>query len=1805
MQDELAIIPHETHSKASFLEGGGKLGELIRAYDWEKTPLGAPENWPQSLKTCVRIMLTSRQPIWIGWGKDLIKLYNDPYKAIVGGKHPWALGQPAAAVWKNIWEDIEPMLKTVMEKDEGTYVESQLLIMDRNGYLEETYYTFSYTPIPGDHGGTAGMICANTDDTIRIIGERQLRTLRDLGKSLAKMQTVTEVYQNALRILEDNQKDFPFAVLYKADDDGRTVQAIAYAGIDKDQVVLPTHVDLLNPMDGTFNLCKAFTKKEIVVSENKGRRKNLPKGAWEIEPSHFVHIPIITSGSTFPNAILTAALNPYRIYDETYRQFTTLVADQIALEVNNVMAYEAERKRAEALTEIDKAKTVFFSNISHEFRTPLTLMLGPLEDLLNRTQSHLTDEEKNKIETTHRNSMRLLRLVNNLLDFSRIESGRAKAQFQLTNISAFTKDLAGSFRSAIEDAGLYFTVDCEQIIEPIYVDRSMWEKIVLNLLSNAFKYTLNGGITVSLSIKNKNVELSVRDTGVGIPKEELPNLFQRFHRVQNVTGRTYEGSGIGLSLVSEFVKMHGGKISVTSQVGTGSEFVVSTPSGRRHLPVEQIHESGFDPEVRLADAFLEEAESLIEIPVNKKTNETDKIQDSSYILVVDDNPDMRDYLKNILGRQFTVLTCNNGIEALQTMQEKAPQLVLSDVMMPGMDGIQLLKAIKENKNYERIPVILLTARAGEESRIEGYQIGADDYLVKPFSTKELLARITTQLSTRKRIEETERRLEYFIKQAPVGIVVYKSADFIVEVANDRVLEMWGKTFDDVKGKSLAEIFPEINSEETLRALYRDSVEKFLKGETFIINEAEFTFQRNGQTYKGWYNCTYEPLRDSNGNPTGIIAVVNEVTDQVVARKQIEESEERFRTLATEFPLFVWLTDARLQTTFLNKTGLDYFNLPQNTKVAELSWKKFIHADDLERVLAIMNDAAQHKKSYTLTMRLKNGKTGKYRWFVDNGVPQYINEKFTGFIGTSMDIDEQKTADEKIRQSEERFRFLFDSNVLPVAFWHISGEIYDANDSFLNLMGYTREEMQQGKLSWRKFTRQEDAPTHEEKVRQAVEGKTIPPYEAQYVNKNGELISSLVGYAMLTGSKERGIAFMQDIRKIKEVEGALRQSEEKYRQLSMSLEEKVNQRTEELTEKNEQLNQAQQIAQLGNWEWNMGKNEVLWSDEMYSIYGYGQERFTVTIEKATERMLATDAKNVIERMRGYVADARRVFQEKGITVYNNPPSEYSIILPDGSEKILRGGGKIILNEHGEISRIIGTVQDITEQKRVERTIQTINDRLMEAQQIARLGSWEWDTLTGKLSWSQNLYNIYEIGSADGINFEKFMLLVHPDDRKHLEELIASTFNNKRIQDFYHRIITPGGKMKILHGRGELIIDEEGHVAKVIGTAQDVTVEKMMEDKLIETNETLEQRTKFVETLINSSLDLIIVIDRDFRFITLNKKAESVIRSYYPDELIGKKITDLSPFVEQSEAYKDLLRAFDGDIIIRDKVKSPVADNYYEHNYIPLQHASGDIYAVMVISHDITENIRQIEELRKLNEADKLKSDFIKMASHELKTPVTSIKGYTQLLLSALKEQQDKLSPLLVKSSLVSVDKQITRLTRLMSELLDLSKIETGMLVLNKELFHLNELVIETVQDILYTNSKHNINIFHDFECDVYGDKDRLGQVLINFLTNAIKYSPNDDKVEVWIRQSGKNSVSVSVKDFGIGIDEKDHEKIFERFYRVGGKEEQTFPGFGIGLFIAKEIILRHGGTIRLTSEKGKGSTFTFTLPIAGSKLKKDE
>ncbi|MFL6215489.1 MAG: ATP-binding protein [Blastocatellia bacterium] len=592
---------------ADFLSGGGEMGERMRSFDWAATPLGAVETWPQSLKTAVRIMLTSRQPFWLGWGDHLIKLYNDAYKTIVGGKHPAALGQPIAVVWREIWDDIEPMLKTAMGGVEGTYVESQLLIMERNGYPEETYYTFSYSPIPTDEGGVGGIICANTDDTARIIGERQLALLRELAARTADARTFAVACASSAGCLQTNLADLPFAMIYLIDADDQRVVLAGTSGIERSHTAVPAAVALDG--DSPWPFAEVVNDhKMVVVSDLQARFGSLPSGAWKRPPHQAVVAPIAPSGQTGKAGILVAGLNPYRLFDDDYRGFIELVSAQIAASIGNAQAYEEERKRAEALAELDRAKTLFFSNVSHEFRTPLTLMVGPLEDMLAKADGQLSAEDRERVEVAHRNSLRLLKMVNTLLDFSRIEAGRVQASYQPTDLAALTIDLASVFRSAIERAGMRLVMDCAALAEPVYVDREMWEKIVLNLLSNAFKYTFEGEIEVRLRARDGQAELAVRDTGIGIPAEAIPHLFERFHRVEGARGRTYEGTGIGLALVQELVKLHGGSVRVESVYGEGSAFIITVPFGSAHLPADHIQADGSLSSTALrVNAYVEEA----------------------------------------------------------------------------------------------------------------------------------------------------------------------------------------------------------------------------------------------------------------------------------------------------------------------------------------------------------------------------------------------------------------------------------------------------------------------------------------------------------------------------------------------------------------------------------------------------------------------------------------------------------------------------------------------------------------------------------------------------------------------------------------------------------------------------------------------------------------------------------------------------------------------------------------------------------------------------------------------------------------------------------------------------------------------------------------------------------------------------------------------------------------------------------------------------------------------------------------------
>jgi signal transduction histidine kinase len=656
-----------------------------------------------------------------------------------------------------------------MTQGQASWNEELLLVMERNGYTEETYFTFSYSPVVEDSGEIKGVFCACTEDTRRVLGERRLRTLRELAAAATEAKTAETACELSARSLSQNSHDLPFALIYLLDEAGTQAKLTGITGLAGGTPASPELVEIGDPRTDLWGFSFITSSKSQIVKLVPERFGLLPGGPWSESPNSAIVLPLAATSQDCKSGFLVAGISSRREFDDDYQGFLDLVAGQISTAIADAHAYEAERKRAEALAELDRAKTIFFSNVSHEFRTPLTLMLGPTEDALTDEQNLLPPVQRERIEIVQRNGLRLLKLVNTLLDFSRIEAGRIQAVYEPIDLATFTAELASTFRSLIERAGMCLVVDCPPLPEAIYVDCEMWEKIILNLLSNAFKFTFNGTITVRQQYCKHHIELSVTDTGIGIPEDEIPHLFERFHRVKGAQGRSFEGSGIGLSLVQELVKLHGGSVNVTSMLAQGSCFTVSIPVGCTHLPPERIGASRSLVSTAMSPiSYVEEAWRWLPKEVGKQnfssthtsppnwgnpptadasvTPRTSAfLPNSARILVVDDNADMRDYLYRLLSQRYEVETVEDGIAAIAVIQQSIPDLVLTDVMMPRLDGFRLLQALRNEPQTQNLPIILLSARAGEESRIEGLEAGADDYLIKPFSARELLARVEANL----------------------------------------------------------------------------------------------------------------------------------------------------------------------------------------------------------------------------------------------------------------------------------------------------------------------------------------------------------------------------------------------------------------------------------------------------------------------------------------------------------------------------------------------------------------------------------------------------------------------------------------------------------------------------------------------------------------------------------------------------------------------------------------------------------------------------------------------------------------------------------------------------------------------------------------------------------------------------------------------------------------------------------------------------------------------------------------------------
>lgn len=959
------------------------------------------------------ICLNSKFPIAVYWGPGYLMLYNQSLVPMVGPKkHPRALGQPASVVLSEIWGIIEPLLRHVRTTGEATWSEDLMLPMARTGTPEESYFTFTYSPIRDETGGVGGVFCAVVETTDKVIEERRLRLLNALAEA-SRAQSPAEACSHSAAEIARSSADVPFALIYLLDNAGLATLA-GSANLAAGDPLAP--ITLQPGESGPWHFENLKDEPRFVPLS---ARPNSSRGA--------VILPLERTGAGQPMGFVVAGLSPILAQSPSYTRFHKLLAKGISQAVSSAALLEEERKRAKALAELDRAKTAFFGNVSHEFRTPLALILGPAEDALAAAES-LSTVERERWALVHRNALRLSKLVNTLLDFSRIEAGRVEASYEPTDLAAFTGDLASMFRSAIERAGLKLRLDLTPTDEPAYVDREMWEKIVLNLLSNALKFTFEGEVAISVRLRDHDFEVVVQDTGIGIPTAELPHVFDRFHRIKGVRARTQEGTGIGLALVAELIKLHGGRVLVESTEGRGTSFIIRMPRGQRHLPSDRIQAVRTLPSTSGGVApYIEEAlrwnvpQAAVPSTSREEVESRGIAGPRARVVLADDNADMRDYLARLLRERWDVEAVADGAAALTAIRSRPPDLVLADVMMPGLDGFELLHRIRSDPALRLTPVILLSARAGEEATAEGLNAGADDYIVKPFSARDLLVRVASKLavagmaSEARAIEEAARnRLYGHFMQAPFPIAVLRGPHHETELANSVALNAWGKD-ESILGKPIIDGIPELRGQPFIGYMdevFRTGVAHRARGEL-----ARLVRSAGGKLEDAYWDFVYAPLRDASGTVDGVLIAAFEVTAQVRAAQELakllasaEASERQFRELVENLPELAWTAQPNGCIDYYNRRWYEYTGTTFD-EVQGWQWTSLVGPEQLATVMQGWRYSLDSGEPFEMEFPVR-GADGEFRWFMTRVKPLHDSEgRIVRWFGSNTNIDDRRRNDD--------------------------------------------------------------------------------------------------------------------------------------------------------------------------------------------------------------------------------------------------------------------------------------------------------------------------------------------------------------------------------------------------------------------------------------------------------------------------------------------------------------------------------------------------------------------------------------------------------------------------------------------------------------------------------------------------------------------------------------------------------------------------------------------------------------------------
>jgi signal transduction histidine kinase/CheY-like chemotaxis protein/HPt (histidine-containing phosphotransfer) domain-containing protein len=674
--------------------GSTEMHGRVNAHNWSTSPLGPVEHWSHSLKTLVGTVLASRYPMILSWGPQYTQIYNDGYSELIGRKHPDDLGADLRKSLEEGWDVLGPLVDSAIETGVATWIPALQLLLERHGYREESYFSVSHAPAMDDDGSKTGMLAICNEVTQQVIDERRLGLMRDISIESENHRDFETITARLLDVVSTNALDVPFISLFLNHDDD-----LRHAAGSNDAVL----------RDPSFwksiGLCNGVASVLRIPAD-----ADFTGGPWGDAVQQAIAQPLAPPNTSSPIGMIVYGVSPNRALDTTYRSFFDTLTRQIAVSIGNVIAYQQERERVFALQELDRVKTAFFNNMSHEMRTPLNAIVGG-STLLAGTPLDATQIEYMQMIQTSSNH--LLSIINDFLDYAKLDARKVEyhqASFEIRTWLTDTIDLV-SVRAQEKSLELRCHVD-DSVPRFGMGDEGRLRQVVLNLLSNAVKFTHSGSVSIYASHSGETLCFQVSDTGEGIPPDRIESVFEAFSQA---TSSVSTGTGLGLSITRSLVEGMGGSVEVTSTLGAGSTFIVNIPVARTDTP----------PVVAPTDDY----------------DTTFATRHPHHILVAEDHPVNQKVITALLGRLgYSVDIADDGIQAVEMVLRNDYDLVLMDVQMPKLDGLTAARQIADALPAPQRPrVVALTANARHEDREQALAAGMSGYMTKPI-TMPVLAR---------------------------------------------------------------------------------------------------------------------------------------------------------------------------------------------------------------------------------------------------------------------------------------------------------------------------------------------------------------------------------------------------------------------------------------------------------------------------------------------------------------------------------------------------------------------------------------------------------------------------------------------------------------------------------------------------------------------------------------------------------------------------------------------------------------------------------------------------------------------------------------------------------------------------------------------------------------------------------------------------------------------------------------------------------------------------------------------------------